>query len=256
MKFSEPNSPYTRCFNACSGYSRGASVLVVIPDVISRRKIVVLRTPWIVDLAEQAVRWESRLRRLEGPHVYLLHCSQQSNLLAITLPALCADAAGLHCLIRQLAEEYEAQVEGVFVPREVVQYADIAAVLNYILKSEETSAGRDFWLRQKIQDLSPLAFSLSGSAQAIFLLKFSPAQIRPDSWSGAIGSCVQIRARLLAAFAILFHRLSGGREDFTLAVMYSLRTHDELRDTLGPLNHFLPIQFSLNLRQSFRQVEA
>ena len=83
----------------------------------------------------------------QGPQLHAA-LSGHAHVLTLTLPALCADAAGLANLFGELARSYGACLRDEEVEGEPTQYADVSEALNDLLESEETEAGRRYWQRR------------------------------------------------------------------------------------------------------------
>jgi len=75
----------------------------------------------------------------EGPllRIKLLRLGAEQHAIVISMPGLCGDSVGVSNLVRQIAHAYEAQLSS-----ESMQYADVSEILNELLESVETAAGR------------------------------------------------------------------------------------------------------------------
>src|ERR1051326_7034469 len=83
----------------------------------------------------------------------LVRQSPEHHVLILSLPALCADTYSLRNLVAELTRHYAAFAgpapAGPEADEGPLQYNVVSEWLNEILESEETSAGRDFWLRKE-----------------------------------------------------------------------------------------------------------
>ncbi len=172
--------------------------------------------------------------------------------LALALPALLADDAGLDLLVRRLAQAYgeERGEERGEPEEEPLQYADLADWLCELLESPETEEGRAYWRRQEILALAvgdlPLVDPLAvGGA---FVLARCPVALA----SGLAERLDELARRLrieradllAAAWGALLARLSE-KADVALAVTFDGRKLAELEDALGPFASRIPVPLAL-----------
>jgi amino acid adenylation domain-containing protein/non-ribosomal peptide synthase protein (TIGR01720 family) len=101
--------------------------------------------------------------------------SPHRHVYRIELPALCADARGLRCLVREAARLYERRLTGSGELEEVLQYADLAEWLNEMLEAEEAEVGRAYWRSRWAAGLPPLRFPGTNGAPAGG--RFQPASV-------------------------------------------------------------------------------
>jgi hypothetical protein len=87
-------------------------------------------------------------------HVDLIPRATNEHTLIISLPALCADAHSLQCLVSQIADAFAGQSRDL----EVLQYADFAEWKHELL--EEESAGRRYWQQHDLTALDSQKLSL------------------------------------------------------------------------------------------------
>src|SRR5947209_3758769 len=84
----------------------------------------------------------------------ILRLSAETHVLLISLPALCADSTTLTQIVAQLMRVYVACLAGENLTEEAIQYADVSALQNKLLASEDAELQSQYW--RKI-DLSQLA---------------------------------------------------------------------------------------------------
>jgi amino acid adenylation domain-containing protein len=177
----------------------------------------------------------------------LVTLSPTCRLLRLSLPSLCADAAGLGGLARELGSAYAAATGAGVWEGEPAQYADLAEWQNEMLESEEARAGREFWAQQTLS--APPDLGLPFERQAAPDGAFDPRRFvvgleagtaeRVASLSAALG--VSARGLLLACWEALLWRLTG-QADRLLWVAFDGRKYAELEDALGPFAKFLPVR--------------
>jgi len=204
---------------------------------------------WMDPAGRPSFAWE------EGPllEALLARLGADRHLLFLSLPALCADEASLPVLLRDLARAAAEAGGG----EPAVQYADVADVLNDLLESGDTEAGREVWRqRDRAAPAPPPLAALEGAAGGD---GFSPASLarplppetaaRLAAFAAAAGAAPQ--AVLLAAWQALLARLSGEGE-FTLGVACDGRVFEGLDGAVGPFARTLPLACRVDPRGSFR----
>ena len=67
------------------------------------------------------------------------------HVLLFAVPSLCADRVSFENLTSEISRTYAACMRGEVVEDETVQYADVSGILNDLLESEDTKAGREYW---------------------------------------------------------------------------------------------------------------
>jgi amino acid adenylation domain-containing protein/non-ribosomal peptide synthase protein (TIGR01720 family) len=175
-----------------------------------------------------------------------LSCSPERHFLVLDLPAMCADAASLDLLSREVHQAYLCLSKGGPMGEPQVQYADISETLNNCLESEEFDFGRQFW-RERIAErtIVPLPLGLPGE-------RFSPQAVRvpfADSLSTMVDDlCARYgigrEGLLLGCWGILVCRLAAA-DVVLLGLCCDGRPHELLRDAIGPLSVCLPFPFRI-----------
>ncbi|MGP1384409.1 MAG: amino acid adenylation domain-containing protein [Thainema sp.] len=207
----------------------------------------------IAHCLEQPFNW------VQGPllQVHWLQRQPSDDILLISLPALCADAATLPLLIQELQQLYNSNTAA--PASEPLQYADLAEWQADLLESEETAAGRSYWRRTShlddcIQSL-PLEHS---SPQTTFRpcthsLSLPADQVqRIQSW--AAQQDVTVADVCLATWQIVMGRLSG-QTAITLGYTCDERQqYEELQTAAGLLTRDLPLWIKLPSEQTFLDI--
>src|SRR5205085_8952644 len=82
--------------------------------------------------------------------VLLLKLNAKNHLLVLSMPSLYMDSAGLKNLLAEIARSYShTQNED-----EALQYADVSELLNEMLETSDTAAGREFWRKQDVLSIN------------------------------------------------------------------------------------------------------
>ncbi|HEV7505645.1 MAG TPA: amino acid adenylation domain-containing protein, partial [Thermoanaerobaculia bacterium] len=201
----------------------------------------------------------------EGPllQAVLLARSSASHLLALSLPALCADRATLAGLCRELASTYETE-SGSRIETEAaadgktpepLQYVDYSVWQNELLEAEDTEEGRAFWRTVDRSGLATLELPYESRPKT----PFSPLTLTREAGSvaaieAAARHCgVGLAAFLLACWQALLWRLTE-RSDLVLGILFEGRGFAELEGTAGLLARFLPCSSRPAEGMSLRQL--
>ncbi len=213
------------------------------------------------DLSEvESIKREAELERIiesaramtfdfeDGPvfHIWLVALSPEKNLMFLRLPALCADGVGMVSLARAIMQSYEALLNGERLSHDPVQHADLSEWLNELQESEETQAGRDYWRKFILPDLS--SFSLPLQLHSRIRSRFRPASIPLDFDDCLLADlrsachCLQASTSifLLAAWYSLLSKLSA-RPDLAVACCFDGRSYSDLSCAVALLDRYLPV---------------
>jgi len=180
--------------------------------------------------------------------------------LALALPALVADDAGLDLLVRALARAYSeerGEPASASEDEEPLQYADLADWLCDLRESPETEEGRGYWGRQEIPALAaselPLSLPLGAGA------RLEPAWCGVELPSGLADLARSLRVDLAdllaAAWGTLLARLTG-RAGVALAVTFAGRKFAELEGAIGPFASRIPVPLDLPADLGFAAAAA
>jgi amino acid adenylation domain-containing protein len=196
-----------------------------------------------------------------GPVVraHFMELSNNSGVLLLTLPAICADSQTLFNLAGELGSIYESNVE--LDADEVAQYADYAEWHNRLLESveEQSLKQKAFWKQRQAQSDPVPALPLErrntggfGAFDAITLDLDHDLVNRLDAV--AVESDVAVSDLLCLAWQSLISRLSG-RGDFTIYKSCQARKVEDLRGALGPYDRYVPVQCRLENDLFGRQLQ-
>lgn len=223
-----------------------------------------MKTPFQVILEESAPKWvisqavaapEALLAEqaavpfdLElGPVLRAALCptGDEQHLLALTLPALCADNATLSALVAELFRIYGNPAAE--RPEEALRYVQFAQWQGELLQDTEDEAaveGRKFWAEraesgeQKVELPRETASETPGNVGvvAVSVSETIVGQIQ-SVVSAAGGSTSDV---LLAAWQALLARLTG-RSRLAVGVTMAGREYEELAEAIGPIAKVMPI---------------
>ena len=186
----------------------------------------------------------------------LLRLGPRRHVLLLSLPALCADAATLDILVREVCTAYGAAARGEGLPAAPVQYADLAEWQNEFYESEEGALGRDYWHGLGLCDphALKLPFELGPVEGADFDPRFVSSPLAAELFerikSHAVGYGAAPSAFVLVGWLTLVGRLAG-HDRVLIGVASDGRKYEELQDAPGPFARCLPVQTSLGPEVSF-----
>lgn len=199
----------------------------------------------------------------EGPlfHLALARLSPQRHVLLMHLSSLCADAATLPTLAREISRCYSARTTGGEHRDEPLQYADCAEWLNELHEATDgpVADGRAYW---KVQDLQPIPVSRLGSREDPSRERsFSVGRLTLDLPADLLDSVAKRAAEcgssvsmfLLACWQVLLARLSG-QIQLVVGCVHDGRVQDELQSALGLFARHVPLRCDLPEHLSFRDL--
>ncbi|MEH2215454.1 amino acid adenylation domain-containing protein [Nostoc sp.] len=189
----------------------------------------------------------------------LVTLSLEKYILLICLPALCADAASLNILVREISQSYAACVQGKELDNEPLQYADLAEWQNELLEGEDTEAGREYWRKQNIAALTTL--KLPWEQQTALKSTFQP-QIQSINITPELTAQIEILVRqyntsvsnfLLTCWQILIWRITQ-QSNVIIGIGCDGRNYQELEDAIGLFAKYLPINIELDKESTFVEI--
>jgi hypothetical protein len=177
----------------------------------------------------------------------LFALAERRHALALSLPALCADRAGIENLVKEIAREYGRATRGGAADDDPMQYADLAAWQNELAAAEESELGRAYWRASLPAE--------TGTTQLPWLgRRGRAAQFDPRVLITTVGadsharlSALAVRHHsgmenlLLACWQLLLRRL-GVSAQVVVGVRFAGRKYEELEDAIGPLARYLPVR--------------
>jgi amino acid adenylation domain-containing protein/non-ribosomal peptide synthase protein (TIGR01720 family) len=185
--------------------------------------------------------------------------SPSTHSLLLALPSLCADKLSLDNLVREISREYAAWDRDETVGEDAPQYADVSEILNDLLESEDTKAGRDYW--QKYAHRQQLKLDLPFIREPQIPLEFRPQVIsfgiepkvsnQVDEVTDALGTTKSIFS--LACWETLLWRFSG-QPELIVGAAFEGRSHEALSTAIGPFAKYLPVRCRLAEESGFAEI--
>lgn len=190
----------------------------------------------------------------------LFKLSDSKHLLYINLPALCADAAALENLVREISRAYANEIgsEGE-LSDEPMQYVDISEWQNELLESEDAEQAQRFWggmnFLEVLDIFLPLEkpFLAHTNFEPRTYNKTLPADLRNQLEEVAAKLEVSLPVLLQTCWQILLWRLSG-QSDIVIGTVADGRNYEELQGTLGLLSRHLPLRAHLAEDMTFAEL--
>jgi amino acid adenylation domain-containing protein len=189
-----------------------------------------------------------------GPvlHAALVSLSAEQHLLALSVPALCADTRTLHNLFRELSAAYvRSPLNEDENAEEAVQYLQFSEWQNEVLADEEAEAGKQYWHSQEVSGAPDLRLPFPAPRGA------GEGDVDAKDTVGARG-CVRVALNagaaemaqalglseevlLLSCWQALVWRLSG-KSGVVTGQAQDGRKYEELKDALGSFARALPLR--------------
>src|SRR5215207_2311202 len=211
----------------------------------------------VAELFEREKTSPADVRREGLLRATLVRESSDEHALILGLPALCTDNAGMSLLVEEIARAYAAHASGREPDEDPPQYADLSEVLNELLESEETRAGRDHWRQQNLSSIAQPRLPLLQASAA----PFSPAlvsaplstELRSSLHTLSDDSPGRLASFLLACWqAVLWRNTS--QPEFVVGLCCDGRADEDLRPALGPLGRCLPVRAHCNAGLRFSEL--
>jgi|GEM_PF-937530 len=198
--------------------------------------------------------------RLPLLHLSLLALAPDEHMLALTLPAICADAQTLDNLVVDISRLYEDFAHGrkstLDEPLQFIQFSEWQSAL---LREEEAAPGKEYWRKllaaANHNGLLPYENKFAGARG------FDPAQLELRLDSDLVTKMDATAQRygvgtadfLLASWHMLLWRLIGEAE-VVVNCVFDGRKYEELRSAAGLFARSLPLHCSLAEEDRFSQV--
>ena len=215
-----------------------------------------------VEGVEEVIRQKRNLpfdyERCPLLHLSLLALAPDEHMLALTLPAFCADAQTLDNLVTEIAHLYQdfaqSRKSTLDEPMQFIQFSEWQSEL---LRDEEAAAGKEYWRKllaaANHNGVLPYENNFAGT--------FDPAQLELSLDSDVVAK-IDVTARrydvcaedlLFACWQTLLWRLTGQTDLYVFSV-FDGRKYEELRSAAGLFARSLPIHCSLGEENTFSQV--
>lgn len=178
-------------------------------------------------------------------HASLVKLSEQTHLLLLCMPALCADARTLRNLSSEIEHSYGARIQEGESDGEPVQYVQFSEWQNELLEDEgESATGKNFWRQLKLASYEALSLPFEGKPREA--MSFEPRRFtleigtdliaRLDDQSPAYNSS----DFLFACWETLLWRLTA-QPDIIAGKLFEGRKYDELEEAFGLFATRIPI---------------
>jgi amino acid adenylation domain-containing protein len=223
-----------------------------------------------VELLGHALLEAERARSFDlenGPvlHAALLPLSGEQHLLALSLPALCADTRTLHNLFRELSAAYvRSQRDESENAEEAVQYLQFSEWQNEVLADEEAEAGKQYWHSQEVSSapdlMLPFPAPRGAGSNAVDANDTGRVRLALNAGVADVAQALGLSEEvlLLSCWQALVWRLSGKSEVVTGQAQDG-RKYEELKDALGLFARVLPLRTEwpegMTLAEAAREVE-
>ena len=184
--------------------------------------------------------------------------SDQYRLL-LSLPALCADAASVKILVREIQAAYVAALAGAELEGEPMQYADLSEWQNERLEDAQAGAGRDYWREHDWNALlaQKLPFEKTPATNGEFAPRSLDLTLQASTATRLASVARQhdtsVETFLLACWQLLLWRITGQAE-MAYGLVSDGRKYVELEGIVGLLARWLPVRCQLANELSFSEV--
>ncbi|MGL5833707.1 MAG: condensation domain-containing protein, partial [Waterburya sp.] len=188
----------------------------------------------------------------------LIKSNSSHHYLIITLPSLCADSQTINNLVREISQSYFLCLQNKDFLEEPVQYIQFSEWQNELL-TETTETRQNFW--QQEQSTIQLPIILPGELNNVVNRETSS-----DIYSLGLEQQLINKINLIvtqydtdisnfmrACWYILIWKLTN-RTQIAIANLFDGRKYEELKDTLGLLAQFLPINCTFDQQFTFKEI--
>ena len=196
-----------------------------------------------------------------GPvvHACLYALEEESHVLVISLPSLCADSLSLSNLVGEVGEAYEDAIGAVERETDPVQYVQFSEWRHDLFEAEESEEARTYWQDRSFTDLldSFLPFQELLAGGFGFHPERKSVRIADDVARRierfAVEKGTSVESFLLACWHVLLWRLSG-KPETVIGHVLDGRKYDELRDALGLFAEVVPSTYRFDGSARFDEV--
>jgi amino acid adenylation domain-containing protein/non-ribosomal peptide synthase protein (TIGR01720 family) len=217
----------------------------------------------LTEAAVEKFLQQERVRPFDVEHGPLLRFllvsrSANSNLLIITLSALCADGFALTKMVAEISRHYEACLKDEDLRDEPIQFLQISEWQNDLLEAEGSEDGRAYWRGQSSAAVRPirLPFEEGTGFEKVFAPRAVMLPIAPDVTAQleilALGEGTSLAVVLLASWQVLLWRLTG-QLPVTVGNVFDSRKYEEFNECIGPVSGWVPITFQWEANTSFKK---
>jgi amino acid adenylation domain-containing protein len=191
----------------------------------------------------------------------LLCASNNTNILLINIPALCADTVTLNNLVAEISSCYSACFQDDNILDEPLQYADIATWLNELLEAEENDRGRKYWRQIDISKCG--SYKLINENSQVQLDKFQPQVFTTSINPQLVNKINELACNyqtstatfILTCWLIILWRLTE-KSNLIIGTGFDGRNYEELQAALGLFAKYLPLACHLEDGDRFSDILA
>ncbi len=171
------------------------------------------------------------------------------HILQLVVPSLCADKLSLMNLVSEISRAYAASLRDETIDEDVTQYADVSEILNDLLESEDTRAGRDYWQKYVRDQQFNLDLPFVREPEI-------PLEFRPQAISFTVEPKVSTNSNFaLACWQTLLWRFSG-QPEVVVGTAFDGRSYEGLSAAIGLFAKYLPVRSHLTEDSTFSEIVA
>jgi amino acid adenylation domain-containing protein/non-ribosomal peptide synthase protein (TIGR01720 family) len=184
--------------------------------------------------------------------------SVDSNILIITVSALCADGVALTKMVEEVSRCYEACLKREELSSEPIQFRQISEWQNELIEAEGSEDGKAYWRSQACQAAERLMLPFeSTSAGKVFAPLAVTLTIDSDVAAQleilALGEGTSLAVVLLTCWQVLLWRLTW-QSPVIIGNVFDSRKYEEFEECIGPISGWVPITSQLEACTSFKKI--
>ncbi|BCL80830.1 hypothetical protein ccbrp13_32950 [Ktedonobacteria bacterium brp13] len=195
----------------------------------------------------------------------LLRLAGETHILLLALPALCADNSTLIHLLEELSQEYSSYPESLPLIEDPLQYVDVAAWQESLLRSEDADLYQRYWRELHLPELDtvPVPFvreySLTDERTSPFLPQQYSISLEENLSARLLPLArqqgISLQSWLLTCWLLTLSRMNNESE-VLVGVTCDGRFYEELATAIGLYSRVVPFNFKLADDLTFAQVAA
>ncbi len=171
----------------------------------------------------------------------------------LTLSSLCADAASLEVLLKELVLTYGGEE----VAAEPLQYADFAEWRHELLSATDDGAraANEFW--ERVAGVVRLPIPLAGHSEGGSSRDEVPVAIDVELAAGIVADSARYSSSPAVLVQAAWHALlsrASGREEVVIETAGALPRHPSLEDAIGAISQPLPISTQVSAGLTFAEL--
>ncbi len=182
-----------------------------------------------------------------GFRIAIVRWTAEDWRLVVTMPAFCADDVALGIIAKEIFQSYDMSSD----ESEPVQYIQFSEWQHELAESEDSEAGRAFWLEQLRASAFPFANSPTGDTRQRSRISIN-TDVAKQLDNVATECNVPIETVLLACWFVLIWRLTM-QETLSVNCVFDGRQYEELQDAIGVFARALPLSSQFDEQQTFAE---